>query len=389
MDIAIISGRLNLETGGGGSYAINSTARELERRGHDVTVTLLEPPDGRRTELPYRVHDVPGDRTDPASKLVRTYEWMMANQFDYDLYHIYGPRYAPAGGLYRARGGETPVVATFNGYFFCTNYSRMNRTCYKNCTIRKKFNHSSRSGLSNASMVPYYVYNRIGFPRLCNRLDRIVAVSPTVKGMYVENGINGQLVEIIPHFIETSFAGEGTKTADDHLRIIYVGRLERFKGVRFLFGAMERAVFDEKKVRVDIVGDGSEREALERRAESLDHDIVFHGHVDHSAVGDLYANSDVFVHPGTLPEPFGLTVIEAMQHETVPVVSDCGAPPWIVGDAGLTFEWTDESDLADRLEELSDDTVLNAYAARCSEELRRFEPEVISEQHDELYKNLL
>jgi len=45
---------------------------------------------------------------------------------------------------------------------------------------------------------------------------------------------------------------------------------------------------------------------------------VFHGHVDHSAVGDLYANSDVFVHPGTLPEPFGLTVIEAMQHETVP-----------------------------------------------------------------------
>jgi len=60
-------------------------------------------------------------------------------------------------------------------------------------------------------MVPYYVYNRIGFPRLCNRLDRIVAVSPTVKGMYVENGINGQLVEIIPHFIETSFAGEGRK----------------------------------------------------------------------------------------------------------------------------------------------------------------------------------
>jgi len=32
---------------------------------------------------------------------------------------------------------------------------------------------------------------------------------------------------------------------------------------------------------------------------------------------------------------------------------------------------------------------LNAYAPRCSEELRRFEPEVISEQHDELYKNLL
>jgi len=136
MDIAIISGRLNLETGGGGSYAINSTARELERRGHDVTVTLLEPPDGRRTELPYRVHDVPGDRTDPASKLVRTYEWMMANQFDYDLYHIYG-----RDTLLRAdctgREGETPVVATFNGYFFCTNYSRMNRTCYKNCTIRK------------------------------------------------------------------------------------------------------------------------------------------------------------------------------------------------------------------------------------------------------------
>jgi len=118
MDIAIISGRLNLETGGGGSYAINSTARELERRGHDVTVTLLEPPDGRRTELPYRVHDVPGDRTDPASKLVRTYEWMMANQFDYDLYHIYGPRYAPAGGLYRARGvkllSSPPSTDTFS-----------------------------------------------------------------------------------------------------------------------------------------------------------------------------------------------------------------------------------------------------------------------------------
>jgi len=100
------------------SYAINSTARELERRGHDVTVTLLEPPDGRRTELPYRVHDVPGDRTDPASKLVRTYEWMMANQFDYDLYHIYGPRYAPAGGLYRARGvkllSSPPSTDTFS-----------------------------------------------------------------------------------------------------------------------------------------------------------------------------------------------------------------------------------------------------------------------------------
>jgi glycosyltransferase involved in cell wall biosynthesis len=68
----------------------------------------------------------------------------------------------------------------------------------------------------------------------------------------------------------------------------------------------------------------------------------------------FYAASDVFVLP-TFNDNFGLVVAEAMACGKPVIVSDKGAPPEIVGDAGLVFQYGSPADLAEKLVFLLDD----------------------------------
>jgi len=109
------------------------------------------------------------------------------------------------------------------------------------------------------------------------------------------------------------------------VRLLYVGRLVRTKGVRDAIRAL--GLMRERAVRLDVVGDGFDRDACEVLAGQLGlgERIAFHGWLPRLRVEEFYRSADVFVFP-SYREPGGNVIFEAMGHGLPLVVSDRGGP---------------------------------------------------------------
>jgi glycosyltransferase involved in cell wall biosynthesis len=78
--------------------------------------------------------------------------------------------------------------------------------------------------------------------------------------------------------------------------------------------------------------------------------VRFLGYVDDETLAGLYANATVFALPSQ-DEGFGLPALEAMASGTPVIVSDGGALPEVVGDAGIRFYLADQNALEQTLKE--------------------------------------
>jgi glycosyltransferase involved in cell wall biosynthesis len=114
------------------------------------------------------------------------------------------------------------------------------------------------------------------------------------------------------------------------VRLLFVGRVIRTKGVRDLVRAMGR--LHDLPVTLDVVGDGFDRDACEKLAAELGvTDVVaFHGHLPRTEVEAFYRRSDVFVFP-SYREPGGNAPFEALSYGLPLVVADRGGPAAAVG----------------------------------------------------------
>ena len=144
--------------------------------------------------------------------------------------------------------------------------------------------------------------------------------------------------------------------AEGDLLVLYVGRLEREKGVDVLLEAWRRAALG--GACLALAGEGSAAGlAQEARGTKL------LGHVAEGELPALYAAADVLVLPSvrtaTFKEPWGLVVNEAMLQRTPPIVSDAvgAAAGGLVRDGhnGLVFPAGDAAALADRVSDLAAD----------------------------------
>lgn len=135
--------------------------------------------------------------------------------------------------------------------------------------------------------------------------------------------------------------------------ILYAGRLNYYKGVRYLLEAMQHM-----DAMLLIAGDGEEAARLRAYAKSLNllTRVSFLGRVDDEELKVLLHACDIFVLPSTHPsEAFGLVQLEAMA---------CGKPvintslptgvPWVSvhNETGLTVPPKNATALADALNAL-------------------------------------
>ena len=116
------------------------------------------------------------------------------------------------------------------------------------------------------------------------------------------------------------------------LRLLYVGRAIRTKGLRDLVQAMS-LVADIPHLTLDAVGMGEDLTACRELAAELhlEHRIHFHGWIPRSEVEGLYEQSDVFVFP-SFREPSGNAVFEALSHGLPVITTDRGGPGYVVDD---------------------------------------------------------
>lgn len=138
--------------------------------------------------------------------------------------------------------------------------------------------------------------------------------------------------------------------------ILFVGRLNYYKGVEYLIDAME-----EIEATLLVAGDGERKSALKQRArdKGVASQIRFLGYVSDKKLASAYRTADLFVLPSVEPsEAFGIVQLEAMARK-LPVVNTSlpTGVPWVSqdGETGLTVPPRDATALSDAINTLLQD----------------------------------
>jgi glycosyltransferase involved in cell wall biosynthesis len=393
MKITFLCDKLNINRGGS-NHSLDLLARRLSTRDHEVSVVTLNfiHENSLPEDPPYSVIVDPVSQTKVPAKVIEIYRKLSDYDEQADILHVFNPTLLPIAGRYRNREGVTPIVGRLNTYdSFCTNLNRMDSSCYQNCSVVRKFAHDNQSSIAKLSSIPRYIFDTYSLPSLANGIDRFFALSPVVADVYAEIGFDEHKIDIVPNCIDPEFGTTTSSTpfSTDTQTILYVGRLDKQKGVDLLIDAMD-SLETPSDYHLEVVGNGPDRDHLERqvRSEGWSQKVTFHGWVAHDQLPNYYTSADVFVHPGRWPEPFGRTILEAMQCATPMVVSDVGGPPWIVDSPRQVFKRNDVTDLVQTIE-----NVLAEPPSRFTEEyrkrLRRFTPEKVVSDIESKYLKIL
>jgi glycosyltransferase involved in cell wall biosynthesis len=134
---------------------------------------------------------------------------------------------------------------------------------------------------------------------------------------------------------------------------LFVGRLERLKGVQVLLEAFSSY----RGADLLVVGEGTYGEELRRRAAGLPH-VRFLGRVHPARLPSLYAGALALLVPSVGYEVFGIVILEAFAQRTPAVVHDLGALPEVIGESGGGFSYRTTSELVAALERLRSDAGL-------------------------------
>lgn len=134
-------------------------------------------------------------------------------------------------------------------------------------------------------------------------------------------------------------------------RVLYVGRFAEKKGLIHLFDAIEQVTVDCELV---LVGDGDQRDTLERRAKEVETDVQFEGFVLPSNVEKYYRKASVFVLPSTEGEGMPNVVLEAMSWGVPVVTTESGGLSSMItdGSTGYLVPMRDPAALRRKIETL-------------------------------------
>jgi len=110
---------------------------------------------------------------------------------------------------------------------------------------------------------------------------------------------------------------------DNKLNILFVGRFERRKGIKYLLRAIPLVRDQHPNTRFIFVGEGHRRGDMERFvAQQGWSDIIFTGYVSDKELPRYYASADLFCSPATGGESMGIVLLEAMASGVPVVASD-------------------------------------------------------------------
>ena len=368
---------------GGASWSLHLMAQRLVERGYDVEVVTIHHSklSNKLPEAPnYTLTEKPIDNRTQIDGAYQIYK--ILDEIDTpDVLHSFEPELHPIVAAWKRKNPDVPIVGRLNTYRnFCTNVATIADGCYNNCTLRRKWTHHPHPSIGT---IPKMAFDTFVQPSLLNRFDRFHAQSPAVKRIFRGFGIGTELISVIPNFYDERLgrplAPGVVKNPDGPARLLTVGRISHEKGLQILLEALNSL---ESEVEVDIIGDGPELKVLKQHAPQ---NVTFHGWIDHSGLSTYYAGGEIYVHPGLWPDPCPRSLIEAMQFCCLPVVSDTGGPPWMIGQVGEVFPRGDSKALTECIES----ALGNCYEKSAYEEnLTRFSPNRIISQIEETYQQV-
>jgi len=227
-------------------------------------------------------------------------------------------------------------------------------------------------------------------------LNGLTAVSEAA-AEYVQN-LTNKHIDIIPNGIDIDTYQNKMHTSrktknKKQKKILYVGRLEKRKGIPYLLRAYQELRVRRPEVSLVIAGDGPNRAKLEHWVDEYDVvGITFKGYVTLSEKIRLLQASDLFCSPAPYGESFGIVLLEAMASGLVTVAGDnSGYSAVLQGRGALSLvNPKDTSEFARRLELLLyDDALRTLWQDWAAQYVQQFNYPTVVDQYEALYERLL
>ena len=290
----------------GVATSVFESAKELERRGHEVWIIAPSYPGYidkslnviRLTSL--KVFKEPEIRLalnlpDRAMRKVLS--------MDFDIIHGHSGGVVTLMGWEVARAKNVPFVVTYH-------------------TLWNRYTH-------------YFLKGKVITPKMMeratkifgNRIDFLIAPTGRVEQELVSYGVK-KPIKVVPSGINIDKFKEGK---GGYLRtrlnlkkepiLLFVGRLGREKSIDFLIKSFRHVLTHEPSAHLVIIGEGPDKKKLQRQSLRLgvSKNTHFLGHIDNSEIHKAYKDASVFVFSSTT-ETQGLVVLEALA-SGVPVVA--------------------------------------------------------------------
>jgi phosphatidyl-myo-inositol alpha-mannosyltransferase len=242
------------------------------------------------------------------------------------------------------------------------------------------------------SNVGYYYGRRWLEPYLAH-LHRGIAVSEPARA-FLHQYFPAYPVRVIPNGVDVNVFKPGhapiRHLRDDSVNILFVGRLEKRKGLIDLLRGYEFMRARVPKSRLIIVGDGPLRSKVESYiSRHRVRDVVMAGYVPETVLPRYYCSADIFCAPATGAESFGIVLLEAMASGLPVVATEIEGYMSVLepGRDSLTVQPKGWAELGAALLILARDLDLRRrMAAYGLEKARRYSWEVVAQQIVEVYE---
>ena len=189
------------------------------------------------------------------------------------------------------------------------------------CTTVLRLSNAPNVGTFHASGgKPWYSFGtpigKLILKKWFRKLDGKIAVSPPARE-YVSKYFPGEYT-IIPNGVDTKYFSPDAlpieEFIDGKLNILFIGRMEKRKGLDYLLEAYKRVKLEMPNSRLIVVGPGIRlRHKYEKRVRrSGIKDVVFVGYASYRDLPRYYKTADIVCCPAIGWESFGIVLIEAM-----------------------------------------------------------------------------
>jgi glycosyltransferase involved in cell wall biosynthesis len=245
-------------------------------------------------------------------------------EYEPDIVHLHTMNQVTPSVLFLLK--KYPTVMTLHGPE--TFLSQLLIWCVKPSYLKGEF--YDKKDLTMVGKLTYFYFNSIQKVLYKFGLKNVdVFIAPS---KYIQDLTETDVSPIIhlPNFVELRTFHELMNT----YHLLFVGRLEKLKGVEFLIQAMALITKVFPQTRLTIIGDGSDKTNLLNLSKRLQLEkyIQFAGWVENKDLDAYYQNASIVVVPSVWVETFGIVILEAMSVGRPVIGTNIGGIPEIIDD---------------------------------------------------------
>jgi len=199
---------------------------------------------------------------------------------------------------------------------------------------------------------------KIEWENICKNATILIAPSEAMKVAMIRNGADPEKVRVVRHGIPLLKRESVPDNYNNRpVRFIYLGRINRVKGLHILLNAFSRL---KGQAEITIIGGAVTHEEiryqkmLKKNYNQLN--IIWTGNLSHDKISEQIIKGDVMVHPALFLEVYGLTIAESISAGRPVIATRCGGPEMQIQDGvnGYLVQPNNTTALTERMQYLVD-----------------------------------